>query len=138
MKATKLTLPVRRLTLLLCGLTLLTGCNALEIHPNPAFMPQTETATATEVTLIPTEVTIINVTPLPEVTLIPEFIVIADTLEIRSGAGENFPNVGYLAKGDRVQVYSRSAADTATCRQWAQISKDGSRWVCAEYLEGVK
>lgn len=132
MKAIRLTLPVYKLTLLLFGLTLLMACNALEIHPNPAFMPQTETPTATEVTLIPTEVMMINVTQQAAVTLIPEFIVTADTLEVRSGPGENYPNVGYLRLGDRVTVIETAEAVRGVCRKWGRIGID--QWVCAEYL----
>jgi uncharacterized protein YgiM (DUF1202 family) len=121
-------------TILLFSVTLvsLTGCNALEIHPNPAFMPST-------VTPIPSEVTPISVTYTPEVTLkseqitpIPVFSVTADTLEIRSGPGENYPNIGYLRAGDTVAVMETTETPREACQNWARIGVD--RWVCAEYL----
>lgn len=61
--------------------------------------------------------------------------VTVDVLEVRSGAGESFSNVGYLRRGDRVTVYEIQSETDETCRQWARIGAE--RWTCYDFLEVI-
>lgn len=61
--------------------------------------------------------------------------VTVDVLEVRSGAGESFSNVGYLRRGDRVTVYALRSATEETCRQWARIGAE--QWTCYDFLEVI-
>ena len=61
--------------------------------------------------------------------------VTVEVLEVRSGAGESFSNVGYLRRGDRVTVYEIQSATEETCRQWARIGAE--QWTCYDFLEVI-
>ena len=61
--------------------------------------------------------------------------VTVEVLEVRSGAGESFSNVGYLRRGDRVTVYAIQSATEETCRQWARIGAE--QWTCYDFLEVI-
>lgn len=61
--------------------------------------------------------------------------VTVDVLEVRSGAGESFSNVGYLRRGDLVTVYEIQSATEETCRQWARIGAE--QWTCYDFLEVI-
>ena len=135
---------IGKVTTILVVLSLLMG--GCEFWPKPASLiptpqvttiPSTQVQPAGEVTTIPAEVTTTPSSVPPQVTTIPQFVVTSDVLEIRNGAGENFPNVGYLSKGDRVQVYTRLDTTGQACQAWAQISPDATRWVCADYFQPV-
>jgi uncharacterized protein YraI len=61
--------------------------------------------------------------------------VTANALEVRSGPGEGYENIGYKALGDVVEVLGTLLTpDEPNCKNWAQI-REG--WVCAEYLKEV-
>lgn len=73
-------------------------------------------------------------TPLQdEVTPLARHGVTVEVLEVRSGAGEMFQNVGYLRHGETVTVYEVQTVTGETCRQWARI--DADKWTCYEMLE---
>lgn len=60
-------------------------------------------------------------------------VVTAENLEIRSGPGTNFENVGYLKLGDCVDVIGNLDPATPKCSSgWLWI-KQG--YVCAEFLK---
>ena len=61
--------------------------------------------------------------------------VTVDVLEVRSGAGESFSNVGYLRRGDLVIVYEIQSATGEACRQWARIGAE--QWTCYDFLEVI-
>lgn len=61
--------------------------------------------------------------------------VTVDVLEVRSGAGESFSNVGYLRRGDLVTVYEIQSATGEACRQWARIGAE--QWTCYDFLEVI-
>lgn len=77
-----------------------------------------------------------TVTPLQdEVTPTARHGVTVEVLEVRSGAGESFSNVGYLRRGDGVTVYEIQSATGEACRQWARIG--AAQWTCYDYLEVI-
>ncbi len=67
-------------------------------------------------------------TTTPEV----RYVVIVEVLEQRSGAGEQFQNVGYLQRGESVTVYELAETESGACRKWARIG--AAVWVCADML----
>ncbi|HMR99821.1 MAG TPA: hypothetical protein PKE62_11245 [Anaerolineales bacterium] len=77
-----------------------------------------------------------DVTPTrAEVTPTARYSVTVEVLEVRSGAGESFPNVGYLRRGDLVTVYEIQSATGEACRQWARIGAE--QWTCYDFLEVI-
>lgn len=94
--------------------------------------------TITAGTVTPSRTDAPTVTPnghtMPEqVTPFPAYSVTVEVLEVRSGAGETFPNVGYLRRGDSVTVYEVQAVTGETCRHWARIG--AGVWTCYDMLE---
>lgn len=59
-------------------------------------------------------------------TVVKKALVNVDTLNMRSGAGSNFPKIGALLKGSEVFIYKEEG-------DWSQISID-QRWVANRYL----
>jgi|APEBP8051073403_1049400.scaffolds.fasta_scaffold07847_2 N-acetylmuramoyl-L-alanine amidase./Bacterial SH3 domain. len=59
-------------------------------------------------------------------TVVKKALVNVDTLNMRSGAGSNFPKIGALLKGSEVFIYNEEG-------NWSQISID-QRWVANRYL----
>jgi uncharacterized protein YgiM (DUF1202 family) len=99
-----------------------------DVPPTSTDVPPTERATTENVPPTPSDV------PPTDADVPPTYTVIADTLEIRTGPGEQFPNVGYLDRGDHVTMYHQQETPGEPCEVWAQIASDGSRWTCFEFL----
>lgn len=74
-------------------------------------------------------------TSAPTVTPTARHSVAVAVLEVRSGAGEAFPNVGYLVRGKIVTVYEVQPVTGETCRQWARIG--AGEWTCYDFLEAT-
>lgn len=71
----------------------------------------------------------------PTVTPTARHSVTVAVLEVRSGAGEAFPNVGYLLHGETVTVYEVQTVTGETCRRWARIG--AGEWACYDFLEAT-
>jgi hypothetical protein len=86
-------------------------------------------------TALPTR-TFTSAPPLPTRTNTPNALVVAaNALEVRSGPGEGYENIGYKALGDVVEVLGTLLTpDEPNCKNWAQTQP--SR-ICAEYLKEV-
>lgn len=68
--------------------------------------------------------------PTPPASGAAEGTVLADTLNVRAGPGQDQPIVGKLRAGDRVEIIRRSADDG-----WLEIAQpDGSAWVAARFV----
>lgn len=63
-------------------------------------------------------------------------MVVAETLSVRSGCSETFPEVGYLVEGDEVIILSRNIAGTPGCGAWVVIQAGPLVGCsCEEYLK---
>lgn len=65
-------------------------------------------------------------------------VVAASILELRSGPGERFPNVGFIKIGQTVTVLEVRAASTDEwCSEWSRISYEPPEWICNEWLSEI-
>jgi len=96
--------------------------SAPEVSPTFTFTPVPPTATPTPV--LPT--------PTPTVTPIPQAVVQADVLNVRSGPSTDYPIVGRLAAGDAVTITGQNAAGT-----WWQVCCAGEKsgWIYGALAE---
>ena len=84
-----------------------------------------------------------NQMPAPDITPTPTALatiqdtttitVKSEVLEVRSGPGENFGNVGYLDQGSTVEYYSISNTGD-WCGTWYKIALYEERWVCGKWV----
>jgi uncharacterized protein YraI len=73
--------------------------------------------------------------PLPALTpAAPVYAVTAETLNVRSGPGMEYPVTGALWQGERVRVYER--VQEANGGAWCQVAP--AAWVWCYWLEEVK
>jgi hypothetical protein len=106
------------------------------VPPTATPVPATPTPTAappTDTPVAPPTATPVPPTPTPEPS--PVVQVVVETLNVRQGPGAEYPRIGQVRQGDRLQVIARSPAG-----EWYLICCVGGKqgWVAVEYVRLVE
>jgi uncharacterized protein YraI len=108
-----------------------TATSAPTLTPMPTAT-EIEDESQTADSLAPTEMPTPVPSPTPTTVSIPAARVVADTANLRSGPGTNYPAVGEIPQGDTLNITGR---DTSTT-WWQVVTADGqAAWVNSELVE---